>query len=74
MRCTKETFVTSDRPPREACFDQGDVKVLISFHLWQNLQSKVGGGIGEFRGIVERLHCRVSELIHCVVIHRGEAG
>ena len=29
-----------------------------------DLQSVLVGGVGEFRGVVERLHCRLSELVH----------
>ena len=53
-----------------ACpFDGGDVfmyrdsSVASPIHpvTQDDFQSEVGGGIGEFRGVVEGLHCKVSE-------------
>ena len=41
---------------------------------WSYLPWVVGGGFGEFHGVVEGLQCRVSDFLHRVVVHRrGEA-
>ena len=36
------------------------------------MQSVLVGGIGEFRGVVGGLHCRLSEFIHRVVVCRTD--
>ena len=35
-----------------------------------DFQSVVGRGLGEFCGVVEGVHCRVSDFTHKVVVHR----
>ena len=42
--------------------------------LQADLHSIVGVGLGAFRGIVEELNSRVSDVIHRVVVYRRDAA
>ena len=40
--------------------------------LWRDSQSAWSGGLGEFRRFTGVLHCRLSDFIHRVVVHRRD--
>ena len=46
--------------------------VLFALLLRADFQSVVGGVLGDFRGVVGGLHCRVSDFIYRVVVHRRD--
>ena len=41
---------------------------------WEDFELAGSGGLGECRRVVGDLHCRLSDFIHRVVVHRRERG